>query len=680
MIGIFKGMGITIRHVFRRVITFQYPKEKRNDLAPRFRGELMLRGMMGVTNNGELVDTEVMPPCMANCPSNMKIREYVGLISEGRYQEAVKVMKEDNPLILVCGRVCPHPCEQSCRRGDRDEPVAINNLKRFAADYDLKLQQEGKVKPPKPKITKDKKVAVIGAGPAGLTCAYFLAKMGYPVTIFEKLPVAGGMLRVGIPSYRLPHDILQAEIDQILALGIDLKLNTAVKNLDSLFKQGFSAVFLGVGAHQPMKLGIEGEDLEGVIPGEKFLMDLSLNKKIRVGKKIAVIGGGNTAIDCSRVSIREGAEKVYILYRRTRREMPAHEAEIEDALAEGVDIQFLVSPVKIIGENGKLKAIKCIRNKLGEKDAQGRRRPVPIEGSEFTIEVDTILSAISRKPEAGWLEKSGVDIHQRRGVIVADPVTGETSKPGVFSAGDASLGADIAIAAIGGGKRAAYSIDAYLSGKDIKEVHKSGFLPPIVAEAQGYPGPMDWGLGKTIKAMIKKHYLDVERVKMPKLSPDKRRTNYDQVELGLPEPQALQEGKRCLSCESKVCIGCSICAESCPTEAISIKTRQEKEGRRVVEQWDLYTERCIFCGICVENCPTRTLHHSLKYELSEFHVKDFLKHKEYLLRKEEEIEKEGWTKPHEHVGTMPILWNSGITNDELKVSAPETGDGKKEAS
>lgn len=638
MIGILKGMFLTVRHTFRRAVTFQYPKEKRNDLAPRFRGELKLWGMMGV-DGWEKVLTEKMPPCMATCPSNMKIREYVGLISEGKYLEAVAKMKEDNPLPAICGYICPHPCEEACRRGDLDEPIAINNLKRFAADYELELRRQGKVPKDKPNITKNKKVAIIGAGPAGLTCAYYLAKTGYPVTIFEKLPVAGGMLVVGIPEYRLPRNIIQEEVNQILDLGVELKLNTSVESIDSLFEQGYEAVFLGIGAHRPLKLGIPGEELQGVIPGEAYLMDISLGKKPKLGKKVAVIGGGNTAIDCARVALREGVKKVSILYRRTPKEMPAHEVEVEDALAEGVDIQYLVAPTKVIGK-GKVEGLECVRMELGEKDKSGRRRPVPIEGSEFIVEVDNVLSAISRVPEVGWLEKAGIDIHPRRGVIVTDSLTGETSRPGVFAGGDGSLGADIAIAAIGGGKRAAFSIDAYLSGQDIKAAHQR----------------------RTIEAMVKSHFLDEPRVTMPKLSPQKRRDNYALVELGLPEKEALKEGKRCLSCETRTCIGCSICADSCLAEAIKIGVFQDEKVRRI-DRWDLYLDRCIFCGICVEVCPTKTLHHTHKYESAQADVFKLIKDKEYLLRDEALISKEGWTLPHNFVSSER-LYTSGLPPKE----------------
>jgi NADPH-dependent glutamate synthase beta subunit-like oxidoreductase len=638
MFGILKGLAVTFRNAVRRPITFQYPTEKRGDLAPRFRGELKLHGAIGVTAEpGARIETDARPPCMSACPSNMKIREYVGLVSAGEFDEAVKVIKEDNPLPLICGRVCPHPCEDACRRGEKDQAVAINPIKRFAADHDFKLQGLKRGYKPQTEPKKDKKVAVIGAGPAGLTCAYYLALRGYPVTIFEKFPVAGGMLAVGIPDYRLPKDILQAEVDQIVALGVELKLNTTIDNLDSLFEQGFSAVFIGVGAHKPVKLEIEGEDLDGVIPGEEYLADVHLGKKPKIGKKVAVVGGGNTAIDCARVSLREGAKEAYIIYRRTEAEMPAHHVEIEDAAEEGVKFLYLSAPLRVVGKKGRVVGIECQRMELGAKDSSGRRRPVPVEGSEFVLEIDNVMSAISRTPELGWLEGSQVEIHSRWGTIETNNTTGETSRPGVFAAGDVSVGADIAITAIGGGKRAAFSIDAYLSDRDIKEVHIPG----------------------KIEALLKPLYeADVRQVGA-KVEGKERIKSYVEAELGFTEEQALLEGKRCLSCETKVCIGCNICVENCPAAAIEIEASQDKEGGRRIDAWDYRGDRCIFCGICVEMCPTKTLFHTHKYELAESRVDLFKKNKEYMLRDQALIQQEGWSGPHKHVSTRETLSAEG---------------------
>jgi NADPH-dependent glutamate synthase beta subunit-like oxidoreductase len=633
-----KGMGITFRHIFRRAVNFQYPDEKRDDLAPRFRGELKLTDVLGTkVNGGDIrVETQQMPPCMSTCPTNVKIREYVGLVSMGRFDEAIEVIKQDNPLPLVCGRVCPHPCEGACRRGEKDESVAINPIKRFAADYDLKMRLEGKGFKPHPKAKKNKKVACVGAGPAGLTCAYYLALEGYQVTIFEKLPVAGGMLAVGIPDYRLPREILQDEVDQIVDLGVDIKLNTGVDDLDSLLKDGFDAVFLGVGAHRAIKLEIDGEDLKGVIPGEQFLKEIALDEKTDMGKKVAVVGGGNTAIDCARVSLREGAKEVYILYRRTAAEMPAHHIEVEDADEEGVNFLYLAAPTKIMGDaKGRVNGVECVKMKLGEKDKSGRRRPVPIEGSEFVLEVDTIMSAISREPEVDWLEGSAVKIHSRYGTIETDPVTGETSKPGIFAGGDVSLGPNIAIAAIGGGKRAAFSIDAYLSGRDIKNEHRR----------------------RSVDALVKPLFEAGLRNHGAKMEPMERVKGYEEAEFGFTQEQAVLEAKRCLSCQTRVCIGCEICSDNCMAQAIDIHADQD-ERNRWINKWDLRGDRCVFCGICVENCPTKTLYHTHKYELAEYSIHNFLKHKDYLLRDESEIENEGWTKRHKHVATSPLLYRA----------------------
>lgn len=630
-------MAVTLRHALRGSVTLQYPNEKRDDLAPRFRGELKLTDTLGThVDDGDLrIETQKMPPCMSTCPSNIKIREYVGLVSMGRFDDAIKVIKEDNPLPLICGRVCPHPCEEACTRGDKDEAVAINPVKRFAADHDLKLRLGGQGYTPEPKAKNGKKVACVGAGPAGLTCAWYLALDGYEVTIFEKLPIAGGMLAVGIPHYRLPKDILQNEVDQIVALGVDLRLNTGVEDLDGLFKDGYDAVFVGVGAHRPMKLEIEGEaELKGVIPGEDFLREIALSQPNDMGKKVAIVGGGNTAIDCARVSLREGAEKVFILYRRTVAEMPAHHIEIEDADEEGIEFMFLTAPAKIIGDkDGRVSGIECVKMELGPKDKSGRRRPIPIEGSEFVLEVDTVMSAISREPEIEWLEGSTVEIHSRWGTIETDPVTGETSKPGVFAGGDVSLGPDIAIAAIGGGKRAAFSIDAYLNGRDIKEEHKR----------------------RSVDALVKPLFGEALRNHGAKLEPQERIKGYEEAELGFTQEQAIKEASRCLSCETNVCIGCSMCADNCLADAIDIHASQD-ERSRWINKWDLKVDQCIFCGICVENCPTKTLYHTHKYELSEPTINNFVKHKDYLLRDESEIENEGWTRPHKHVPTTTLLY------------------------
>jgi putative selenate reductase YgfK subunit len=609
MKGILKGMGVTFKRLIGHKLTVEYPHALA-EIPARFRGEIRLRGMIGEEN--DVIASSEMPPCMAGCPSNVKVREYIALIADGKYVEAVDKVREDNPLPAICGRVCPHPCEDVCRRNEEDEPIAIDALKRFASDYEMELAKKGKILPKKPVSVKNQRIAVIGAGPAGLTVAYYLALNGYKVTIFEKLPVAGGMLKVGIPDYRLPADILQAEIDSILNLGVELKLNTEVNSIEDLFKDGFDIVFIGVGAHLPQKLGIEGEDIQGMIPGEGFLMDVALGKKVDVkGKKIAVIGGGNTAIDCARTSLREGAEEVSIVYRRTRKEMPAHEIEIEDAEEEGVKMEYLVAPVKAIGKDGKLVRMECVRMELGEPDKSGRRRPVPVKGSEFVIDVDVILTAISRIPDIGWLKDSGIEI-SRWGTISSDLRTGETSRERVYTAGDVNIGAATVIEAIAGAKRAARAIDKYLSGSDTSKIAEKFTSDDCV---------------------MKPTYLDEKkRAEMSRISLEKRAKGYDEVDLGLIEELALREAKRCLSCRSYRCVGCGICRDICPDKAISLDIKVN--GERKIDDYEIALDRCMFCGICVEYCPTEALIHTTKFELADHDREKLFCHKKKLLGKE----------------------------------------------
>jgi len=337
--------------------------------------------------SGFAIDKRGTSPCKAACPTHISVQGYVALIAAGKFKEALKLIKEDNPFPVVCGRVCNHPCESVCKRGDVDEPIDIMHLKRFVADLDLK--DETRYLPEK-KESKGKKVAVVGAGPSGLTCAYYLAIEGYDVDVFEALPVAGGWLAVGIPGYRLPKDVLRAEIKVIEDLGVKINLNTRVGK-DITFEQlkkDYSAVFVGCGTMRSSKLNVPGEDLQGVIHGVDFLQRINLGEKVYLGDRVAVIGGGNVAMDAVRTAIRTGSKDVFILYRRSRAEMPASPEEIEEALEEGVRMEFLVAPKRVIGENGKVTGIECTRMELGEPDASGRRRPIEIKGSEFIVPCD----------------------------------------------------------------------------------------------------------------------------------------------------------------------------------------------------------------------------------------------------------------------------------------------------
>jgi formate dehydrogenase beta subunit len=474
---------------------------------------------------------ECTAPCQRTCPTGIDIPRYIHLITEGRYREAISVIKETNPFPLTCGRVCPHPCEEMCRLGKVTEPVNINHLKRFVAD--MEMHASHRITPYQAPKT-GKQVAIIGGGPAGLTCAFYLARLGHSPTIFEAMPELGGMLRYGIPEYRLPKKILDWEIEGILTLGVEV--NTGVTmgedfTLKSLKDEGFDAIFLGTGAWDSRGLGVDGEDLEGVLPGTHFLIDRGLGKETPVGDKVAIIGGGNTALDAARTSWRLGAKEVTILYRRSRVEMPANDIEIEEAEREGVLFHYLAAPTKLMGNNGKLTELEYIEMELGEPDESGRRRPVPKEGTEKIIKVDNVIAAIGQFPVTGFLKDEGMALTRWDTIELVNEATGETNLEGVFAGGDAVSGASIAIEAIGAGRRAARSIHQYLSGETVKApesaITKDTHLPDV-EELIGVS--------------------ESERVKMPELSIDERRESFDEVEQGLNEQLATQEAARCLRC------------------------------------------------------------------------------------------------------------------------------------
>lgn len=415
------------------------------------------------------------PKCREGCPVEVLIPDFIKAVAEKDFALAAAKLKEKNTLPAVCGRVCPQEsqCEAKCIVGVKSEPVAIGRLERFVADWEM---AQG-MKVPEVEAKKDQRVAVIGAGPAGLTCAADLAKMGYDVTVFEALHVAGGVLMYGIPEFRLPKAVVQAEIDNLRKLGVDLQVNVVIgksTNVHELMENGYDAVFLGTGAGLPNFMGIPGENLCGVFSANEFLTRTNLmkgfrfpeyNTPVKAGRKVAVLGAGNVAMDAARTALRLGAEESYIVYRRSEKEMPARAEEVEHAHEEGVQFKLLTNPVEIIGdENGWVKAMKCLRYELGEPDASGRRSPVAIPGSEFIMDVDTVVVAIGQGPNPLATKSTpGMDLN-RKGNIVADE-DGRTSIPGVFAGGDIVTGAATVILAMGAGKKSARAIDEYLTAK-----------------------------------------------------------------------------------------------------------------------------------------------------------------------------------------------------------------------
>ncbi|MFC1798965.1 FAD-dependent oxidoreductase [Thermodesulfobacteriota bacterium] len=481
-----------------------------------------------------------LAPCRQTCPAEIDIPQYIYQVRTGDYQGAVNTIRERNPLLLACGRVCPHPCEDYCRRGIEEEPVSINQLKRFAADFEM---NSGERVPITCAPKTGKKVAIIGGGPAGLSCAYFLRRVGHDAAIFEAMPKMGGMLRYGIPEYRLPKKVLDWEIQGILDLGVEAKVNTRLGNdfdVGSLVADGYDAIFLGVGAWKDYALRVEGEDLEGCFTGIDFLQRIGLGENVPIGKRCAVIGGGNTAIDCVRTLVRLGAEEVYIIYRRTRAEMPANEVEIVAAEHEGVKFQFLAAPVKVVGDDaGKITHLEYLEMELGEPDDSGRRRPVPIEGSETQIGLDMLITAVGQGPDVSFKEKEKAleELATTRwNTIGGDPETLQSSIPYIFSAGDAYTGASLVVEAIGGGRRAARAIHQYLTGEEVTPVPKS-LLKKHIPES----------LFQTVDGVIPS-----KRAEMPEMPVEERIKSFEEADLVLEEKDALGEANRCLKC-CRVC-------------------------------------------------------------------------------------------------------------------------------
>ena len=481
-------------------------------------------------------DALMVSPCQHTCPVGINIPKYVAHIAAGEYREAIDTIRERNPFPAICGRICHHPCEARCRRGELDDPVAIRELKRFAADWYFKHLTEDPEPFPQTKIQR---AAVVGAGPTGLSCAYFLAQMGYPVTVFEALPIGGGMLSVAIPQFRLPREVIQNEIDFIAKKGVEIRYNTPINvnfSVEDLRKDGYDAVFIASGAQRSQRVGIPGEleDIAGFYYGLRFLRDIKLGRRVDVGRRVAVIGGGNVALDTARSALRLGADEVNIFYRRSREEMPVTDVEYDQAIAEGIKVNFLVSPTRIESENWQATGLQCIRMSLGEPDESGRRRPIPITGSEFFVPADTVIAAVGQAPDLSFLPADSELERTRWETLVVDSNTLATNVSGIFAGGDFVTGPAMVIDAIAAGRRGAIAIDKYLKG-DVSKVQMYDLRTKVV--------------GELAKQEIEESWEEQPRVAASTLPVPKRKASFDEVELALSVKKAGQEAKRCLRCD-----------------------------------------------------------------------------------------------------------------------------------
>ena len=482
---------------------------------------------------------KITAPCESACPSHLPIATYVELIKEGRFLESLEAIRGATCLAGVLGRVCVRPCEDNCRRGNVDECISIKWLKRFVADYELETRREPEARK---EAAKTEKVAVLGAGPAGLSCAYYLALKGYPVTVFERLGEPGGMAAVGIPDYRLPREVMRYEAGLLERLGVEFRYNTQVGKditLSQMSDQGYKAFFIGIGAHTNQPMGVEGEDkgYRGFIPGVFYLLEINLGRDpYPEGKKVVVVGGGNVAIDCVRTSFRIGKPDVNLVYRRTKKEMPADRVEIHDAEEEGVKFHYLCNPVRILEKEGKVVGVECIRMELGEPDESGRRRPIPVKGSEFIIETDILIPAIGQAIDLSFLEERDGVKTTKRSTIAIQEGTFQTSREGIFSAGDCVTGPDVLVRAAGHGKRAADKIDLFLRGTAVRESDEER-LEDLVGKIKVYSKDEKVGISGGQK-----------RATLKMLPPESRKWIFDEVEEGFSITQAQKEAERCLRC------------------------------------------------------------------------------------------------------------------------------------
>lgn len=533
----------------------------------------------------------LVAPCQATCPAGIDIPSFMALVASRKYAEAVRVIRQDNPLPYICGLVCPAPCENDCLRGRLDQPVSIRAMKAVAAKHAL---ADGGYPRPELDESTGKKVAVIGAGPAGLTGAYFLALDGHTVTIFEAEDYAGGTAYCGIPAYRLPREVIQQEVQAILDLGVELRTGQKLGRdytLEELRGRGYDAVFLGIGSSIGYRLGLpdEGEYPDQVIDGVSFLKKVAQGLREPPAEEVVVVGGGNAAMDAARTCIRLGCRNVRVAYRRSRKEMPAHEHEVEEAMAEGVEFHYLTVPKSLQVEGGRVIGLECLQAVLGPADESGRRRPTPVEGSEFIMPAGAVIAAIGQKLDADCLDQDcGLELG-RGSRVVTEAATGQSNLEWLFAGGDAVTGPATVVEAVAAGKRAAKAMTQYLKGR-----------PPEMALTALRPRDHVEPINATPEQRAQ-----VERLPMPLRPAEQRKHDFDQVELGFDDDRAFEVAARCLRCD--LCIGCGLCKTACAEMGAEALQFVEAGERLVFSDFLLPGKACMGCGACANSCPTGAL-------------------------------------------------------------------------
>ena len=524
---------------------------------------------------------EMLAPCKAACPLGVSAQSYVRLVAEGRFDEAVRIVRASNPFQSICGRCCYAPCEDACTRSALGGPIAIRAIKRFVDAWGREhmplLEQEIAADPP-----TGKRVAIVGSGPAGLTAAHDLALAGHAVTVFEALDQPGGMLRYGIPAYRLPRDLVDEEIQAIERLGVEIRTAQALGRditVESLRADGYDAVLLAIGSHKPGSLRVAGEDAEGVMDALDFLKRVNRGQRVDVPLQVAVVGGGNSALDAARCARRLGAQDVYVVYRRTRREMPAHEREIADAEAEGIRILYLALPLSVAVRDGKVAGLRCAAGYLEQQEVAGRRPSRGVAGAEFTLGVDLVLCAVGQRPDGKAMGTGGVAVRDN-GTAIADPSTCLTDADGVFAEGDAAGRPGSVVEAIADGRRAAAAMGRYLAGEPVEAPLPDAVPTPVEARA-------------ALTRHIEKP--DEPRIAIPERGPAERIGGFGEVELPLSEEDARREADRCLACGCGV--GCGLCRDVCIYSAIE----------QVGDTFVIDAEKCDGCGLCAVRCPNNAI-------------------------------------------------------------------------